>query len=73
MSGFAILEGRRGRVCMEVGFATTYAVSAYHHRSCEFKSCSGEVYSIQHFVIKFVRDLRQVGMSFDGHSGFHHQ
>jgi hypothetical protein len=22
MSGFAILEGRRGRVCMEVGFAT---------------------------------------------------
>ena len=31
MSGVAILEGRRGRVCMEVGFTTTYAISAYHH------------------------------------------
>ena len=28
--------------------------------SCEFESCSGEVYLIQHYVIKFVRDLRQV-------------
>jgi hypothetical protein len=25
---------------------------------CEFESCSGEVYSIQHYVIKFVSDLR---------------
>jgi len=25
------------------------------------RSCSGEVYSIQHCVIKFVSDLRQVG------------
>jgi hypothetical protein len=33
MSGFAILEGRRGRVCMEVGFATTYAVSASSERT----------------------------------------
>jgi hypothetical protein len=29
--------------------------------SCGFKSLSGEVYSIQHYVIKFVSDLRQVG------------
>ena len=26
-----------------------------------FESCSGEVYSIQHYVIKFVSDLRHVG------------
>jgi hypothetical protein len=25
---------------MVVGFTTTYAVSAYHHSSCEFESCS---------------------------------
>jgi len=30
---------------------------------------SGEVYSIQHYVIKFVSDLRQVG-GFSGYSGF---
>jgi hypothetical protein len=28
---------------------------------CEFESRSGEVYSIQHYVIKFVSDLPQVG------------
>ena len=27
---------------------------------CEFESRSGEVYSIQHYVIKYVSDLRQV-------------
>ena len=27
----------------------------------EFESRSGKVYSIQHYVIKFVNDLRQVG------------
>jgi hypothetical protein len=32
----------------------------------------GEVYSIQHYVIKFVSDLRQVG-GFSGYSGFLHQ
>jgi len=32
----------------------------------------GEVYSIQHYVIKFDRDLRPVG-SFSGYSGFFHQ
>jgi hypothetical protein len=45
---------------MIVGFTTTYAISAYHHQRCEFKSCSGEVYLIQHYVIKFVSDLRLV-------------
>ena len=39
----------------------TCAISAYHNYRCEFKSRSGKVYSIQHYVIKFVSDLRQVG------------
>jgi hypothetical protein len=38
---------------MVVGFTTTFVISAYHH--------SGEVSSIQHYVIKFVSDWRQVG------------
>jgi len=33
----------------------------YHHWSCEIESRSGEVYSIHHYVIKLVSDLRQVG------------
>ena len=41
-----------------VGFTTTYAISVYHRWSYEFESRSGEVYSIQHYVIKFVTDLR---------------
>jgi hypothetical protein len=51
--------GRRGRGRMVVGFTITYAISAYHHRWCEFESRSGR--GIQHYVIKFVIDLRQVG------------
>jgi len=46
---------------MVVGFITSYAISAYHHEHCEFESHSDEVYSIQHYVIKFVRNLLQVG------------
>jgi hypothetical protein len=45
---------------MVVGFTTTYAVSNYHHYHSEFEFHSGKVYSIQHYVIKFVSDLRQV-------------
>jgi hypothetical protein len=45
---------------MVVGFTTTYAIIAYHHKRCEFKSRSMEVYTIQHYVIKFVSDLPQV-------------
>ena len=48
---------RRDR--MVVGFMT------YLCNQClspiTFESRSGEVYSIQHYVIKFVSDLRQVG------------
>jgi len=52
--------GRSGHDRMVVGFTTTYAISDYHHWSCEFESRTGDVYSIQHHVIKFVSDLRQV-------------
>ena len=44
---------------MVIGFTTTYAISVYHHESCEFESLSGR--DAQHYVIKFVSDLRQVG------------
>ena len=40
---------------------TTYAVSAYYHKRCEFESRLGEVYKMQHNVINFVSDLRQFG------------
>ena len=35
-------------------------------KSCEFEPIYGKVYSIQHYVIKFISDLRQVG-------GFHNK
>jgi hypothetical protein len=38
---------------MVVGFKTTSAISS--------NPANGEVYSIQHEMIKFVRDLRKVG------------
>jgi len=46
---------------MAVGFTTTYAISAYHHKRCEFEYRSGELYSIQHYVVTSDSDLRQVG------------
>jgi hypothetical protein len=46
-------QGLRGRDLM-----TAYAISAYHYKHCEFESHSDDVYSIQHYVIKFVSDLR---------------
>jgi hypothetical protein len=45
---------------MVVGFTTTCAISAYHHQACDFESCSWRVYLIQHYVIKFVSDLRHI-------------
>jgi hypothetical protein len=67
-----ISTDRRGRDRMVVGCKTTYAISAYHHLSCEFESRSREVYSIQHYVIKFVLDLRQVD-GLPGRSSFHYE
>jgi hypothetical protein len=48
--------GHRGHDRTVVGFTNTYAISAYHHWCCEFESRSGR--GVQHYVIKFVSDLR---------------
>jgi hypothetical protein len=63
---FAISRDR-----MVVGFTTTYVIGAYHHLHCEFEPCSGEVYSIQHYVIKFVNDLGRT-VVFSEYSDFLH-
>ena len=54
------IEGRRGHNRMVVGFTTTCAISSYHHLIVSSNSAHGEVYSIQHYAIKFVSDLRHV-------------
>ena len=53
------LRGPRGRYRTVVVFIATYAIVDYHHWCCEFESRSGR--GVQHYVIKFVNDLRQVG------------
>jgi hypothetical protein len=45
---------------MVVGLNTTYPISAYQYYRCEFESRYREGSSSQHYVIKFVRNLRQV-------------
>jgi hypothetical protein len=44
--------GRRGHDRMVVVFTTIYSIDAYHYTRCDFQSSSGEVYSVQHYVIK---------------------
>ena len=51
-------RGHCGRDCLVVGITATCAISAYHYQRCEFEPHSGEVYSIQHYVITFVSELR---------------
>jgi hypothetical protein len=29
------------------------SISVYHHWSCDFESCSGEVYSMQYYIVQF--------------------
>jgi hypothetical protein len=53
--------GCRGRDRTVVGFITTYANNVIHHKRYEFESRSGEEYSIQHYVIKIVSNLRRFG------------
>ena len=61
LSIYNIDRGRRGRDRMVVGF-TICAIIAYHHFKVVISNpAHGEVYSIQLYVIKFVRDLPQVG------------
>ena len=50
----------------QVRLGQAHRISDNYHKSCEFKPNSVEVYQIQHYVIKFVSELRQVGV-------FHHQ
>ncbi len=49
--------GHRGRDRMVVGFTTTYAINVYHANVVSANPAHGEMYSIQHYVIKFVSDL----------------
>jgi hypothetical protein len=59
---FIFFRGCRGLDRMVVGFTTTYAISAcYTTKVVIFYPVHGELYPIQHYVIKFVSDLRQVG------------
>ena len=61
------MRNRRGRDRMVVGFTTICAISAYHrYNVVNSNTAHGEVYSIQHYVMKFVSDLRHIG-------GFLHQ
>ena len=53
--------GHRGRDRMVVRFTTICAISAYHTKVVSLNPIHGEVYSLQHYMIKFVSDLRQVG------------
>ena len=46
---------------MRVGFMTYVCNQRLSPITLKFEASSGEVYSIQHYVIKFVSDLRQVG------------
>ena len=53
-------EGPSWRDCMVVGFTTTYAISAYDTtKIVSSNAVHDEVYSIQHYVIKFASDFRQ--------------
>ena len=55
--GSKIRQGRRGHDHIVVGFTTTYVINTNVVSS---NLTHGEVYSIQHYVIKFVSDSRQV-------------
>ena len=52
---------RRCRDRMVVEFTTTCAISVYHTKVMSSNPVHGDMYSIQHYVIKFVSVLRQVG------------
>ena len=51
---------------MTVGLSTTYAIRAYQRQRCEFDSRYRDGYPRHDYVIKCVRNLRQV-------SGFLHR
>jgi hypothetical protein len=45
---------------MVVGFTITYAINPITTKVVSLNPAHGKVYSIQHYVIKFVSNLRQV-------------
>ena len=56
------MRGSGGCDRMVVEFTTTHVISGYDHKSCEFESRSWQGVlntTLQHYVIKFVSDLRQ--------------
>jgi hypothetical protein len=53
--------GCRGRDCMVVGFTTTVQSVPITTKVVSSNPIHDKVYSIQHYVIKFVSDLQQVG------------
>jgi hypothetical protein len=66
MTGISIYTKQNGGHCgrdrMVVGFTITYMQSVTIFTNVgNSNPTRGEVYSIQHYVIKFVSDLRQVG------------
>ena len=55
-------RGRRGRDRMVVGCITNYLCNqCLSPLTLRVQTVCGEVYSVKHYVIKFVSDLRQVG------------
>jgi hypothetical protein len=49
------MRDRVGR--MIVGFKTIYAISAYHTTVGSSNPAHGKLYSIQHYMVKYVSDL----------------
>jgi hypothetical protein len=43
---------RRVTIVTNPVISTIYSIDAYHYTRCDFQSSSGEVYSVQHYVIK---------------------
>jgi hypothetical protein len=57
---------------MVVEITTTYQSVSNTTKLVSLNPAHGEVYSIQHYVINFVSDLREVGV-FSVYSGFLYQ
>jgi hypothetical protein len=53
-------QGHRGRDRMVVGFTNTCAIGAITTKVVSSNTVQGEVYLIQHYVIKFVSDLAEI-------------
>jgi hypothetical protein len=54
------MKCRRGRDRVVVGFTTSCAISTYTYKVVSSNPAHCEVYSIQHYVIKFATDFLQV-------------